>query len=122
MEKQEGNSQQKKQSLSNSSHNREDNSQKLEFPHSSYNTEEVIVRKSFFENSKENKIKDDYVPKNEDTVYLANIIGQKIDNLASILCQLFGKQIEIDEKGKMSIKKDGKKEKKDSINISTNNS
>ena len=82
--------------MSNSSHNKEDNSQ--------------------------NKIKDDYVPKNEDTVYLANIIGQKIDNLASILCQLFGKQIEIDEKGKMSIKKDGKKEKKDSINISSNNS
>ena len=106
MEKQEGNSQQKKQSLSNSSHNREDNSQKLDFSHSSYNKEEVIVRKSFFENSKENKIKDDYVPKNEDTVFLANIIGQKIDNLASILCQLFGKQLEIDEKGKMSIKKD----------------
>ena len=57
-------------------------------------------------------MKDNYIPKNEDIAFISSkidakidMLGEKIENLIVILCQLHGKEVEIDTDGKISIKK-----------------
>ena len=95
-----------------------DNQQKDEFSHSSHETQEVIVPQQMLNNS--SSIDKNYIPKNEDIEFISNKIdakidglggkidglGVKIENLITILCQLHGKEVEVDNDGRITIKQD----------------